>query len=96
MVGFVDDDPRIARMRVQGYPVLGSFEALASIIEGRAVDVIILNHALDEERLASLEAMCQAADVALLRLQVSIEELVSTKGPSPAARLRAQLRNTRR
>jgi UDP-GlcNAc:undecaprenyl-phosphate GlcNAc-1-phosphate transferase len=96
VVGFVDDDPRIARMRVQGYPVLGSFEALATIIEGRALDVVILNRALDEERLASLEAMCHAADVALLRLQVSIEELVSTKGPSPAARLRAQLRNTRR
>ena len=96
ILGFVDDDPRIARMRVQGYPILGTFDALSGFINGRALDVVILNHAIDDERLAALEAQCQAADVTLLRLQVSIEELVSNGGPSPAARLRAQFRNTSR
>jgi UDP-GlcNAc:undecaprenyl-phosphate GlcNAc-1-phosphate transferase len=92
LLGFVDDDPRIARMRVQGYPVLGTFDALTAFIEARAVDVVILNHALDEERLAALETRCESAGVTLLRLQVSIEELISTGTPSPATRLRAQFR----
>jgi UDP-GlcNAc:undecaprenyl-phosphate GlcNAc-1-phosphate transferase len=96
VLGFVDDDPRIARMRVQGYPVLGNYAALIGFIEARAVDVVMLNHTLDDERLADLEARCLAAGVTLLRLQVSIEELVSNGGPSPAARLRAQLRKTGR
>jgi UDP-GlcNAc:undecaprenyl-phosphate/decaprenyl-phosphate GlcNAc-1-phosphate transferase len=92
VLGFVDDDPRIARMRVQGYPVLGTFDALTAFVDARAVDVVMLNHPLDDERLAGLEARCQAAGVILLRLQISIEELVTNSGPSPAARLRAQLR----
>jgi UDP-GlcNAc:undecaprenyl-phosphate/decaprenyl-phosphate GlcNAc-1-phosphate transferase len=96
VTGFVDDDLRIARSRVHGYPVFGSFETLRERIEGRAVDVVILNHAIDDERLSSLEMLCQQQRVSLLRLHVWVEELVTPDGVSPATNLRAQLRNARR
>ena len=91
VLGFVDDDPRIARMRVQGYPVLGTYDALITLIEARALDVVVINHVLEDDRLTTLEALCQNQGMTLLRLQVRIEELVSADGPSPAARLRAGL-----
>jgi UDP-GlcNAc:undecaprenyl-phosphate/decaprenyl-phosphate GlcNAc-1-phosphate transferase len=96
IVGFIDDDLRIARTRVHGYPVLGTYDSLCDRIAARAVDVVILNHAVDEDRLASLEELCQANQVSLLRLHVWVEELVASDGVSPATTLRAQLRSARR
>jgi UDP-GlcNAc:undecaprenyl-phosphate GlcNAc-1-phosphate transferase len=96
VIGFVDDDLRIARSRVHGYPVLGSFETLSTHIGSGAVDVVILNHAISDERLASLEALCLGQRVSLLRLHVWVEELVTSDGVSPATNLRAQLRGRHR
>ena len=96
VIGFVDDDLRIARSRVHGYPVFGSFETLRDRIASHAVDVVILNHAIDDDRLGALEASCQEHRVSLLRLHVWVEELVTTDGVSPATNLRAQLRHHRR
>jgi UDP-GlcNAc:undecaprenyl-phosphate GlcNAc-1-phosphate transferase len=92
IIGFVDDDLRIAHLRMHGYPVLGGFEFLRQQIQAAAVDVVVLNHALGDEQLASLEADCAAQKVALLRLHVVVEELVTSDGVSPATSLRAQLR----
>jgi UDP-GlcNAc:undecaprenyl-phosphate GlcNAc-1-phosphate transferase len=96
VVGFIDDDPWSARTRVVGYPVLGTYDALQRLVTVGSVDVVVLNTPVAETRLASLEGLCQEHGVALLRLRVSVEELVSTDGPSPATHLRAQLRNVRR
>jgi UDP-GlcNAc:undecaprenyl-phosphate/decaprenyl-phosphate GlcNAc-1-phosphate transferase len=96
VLGFIDDDPWTARMRVQGYPVFGSYERLTALIQEGGVDAVILNHALSDERLASIEELCQTHAVALMRLHIEIEELISNEGPSPATRLRAQLRSSRR
>jgi len=96
VIGFVDDDLRIARSRVHGYPVLGSADALNDQIAARRVDVVILNHTLDDDRLSALEALCQQHRISLLRLHVWVEELVGPDGVSPATNLRTQLRSARR
>jgi UDP-GlcNAc:undecaprenyl-phosphate/decaprenyl-phosphate GlcNAc-1-phosphate transferase len=95
VMGFVDDDPRIASTRVHGYPVLGSYESLRELVVSRSVDVVILNHELEEERLMALEDLCHAHTVSLLRLHILVEELVTPEGVSPATNLRAQLRRRR-
>jgi UDP-GlcNAc:undecaprenyl-phosphate GlcNAc-1-phosphate transferase len=92
VVGFVDDDLRIARSRVHGYPVLGDFAALAEHVAARTVEVVILNHALQDDRLSALETLCHEHRISLLRLHVWVEELVTDDGVSPATNLRAQLR----
>lgn len=98
LLGFVDDDPAAARQRVDDYPVLGEFGALTQMIAARSVDMVILNRdRLDDDRLSTLEALCEEHDVSLLRFHVGIEELVSAEeGASPAARLRAQIRKAHR
>lgn len=97
VLGFVDDDPGVARQRVEGYPVLGAFDALTALVAGGNVEIVILNRQqLDDDRLSTLETLCEEHDVALMRLHVGIEELVSGEGASPAARLRAQLRKAHR
>jgi UDP-GlcNAc:undecaprenyl-phosphate GlcNAc-1-phosphate transferase len=97
LLGFVDDDPAVARERVEGYTVLGAFDTLTQMIASGATDIVILNvEQIDDDRLSPLETLCEEHDVALLRLHVGIEELVSHEGASPAARLRAQLRKARR
>jgi FlaA1/EpsC-like NDP-sugar epimerase len=95
VLGFIDDNHRFARMRVQGYPVLGTFDLLLSLISQSDVHVVVLNHDVDDERLARLEEACLENGVSLLRLHISIEELISTDGPSPATRLRGKLRGAR-
>ena len=95
VIGFVDDDLRIARSRVHGYPVLGSADVLHDQIAAHLVDVVVLNHSLDDDRLGALETLCQQHRISLLRLHIWVEELVSPDGVSPATNLRAQLRGRR-
>jgi UDP-GlcNAc:undecaprenyl-phosphate GlcNAc-1-phosphate transferase len=96
VLGFVDDDPDAAQARIEGYDVLGGFETLTQIIAAGRADMVILNRdRIDDDRLSTIESLCEKHDVSLLRLHVGIEELVTHQGASPAARLRAQLRKTR-
>ncbi|MGH9199654.1 MAG: hypothetical protein ACRD2A_00265 [Vicinamibacterales bacterium] len=88
IVGLIDDDPRMARVRLQGYRVLGGFDALEGIIEAQRVDTIILNRKpVAPDRLAAIEALCRARGLSLLRLDISIRELMSSSGPPPTDRL---------
>ena len=97
VVGFVDDNPDAVRDRIEDYPLLGDLDTLTQLIQSNAVHIVVLNHErIDDDRLAALETLCEEHDVSLLSLHVGIEELVTQHGSSPAARLRAQLRKSRR
>jgi UDP-GlcNAc:undecaprenyl-phosphate GlcNAc-1-phosphate transferase len=96
VLGFIDEDRWIARTRVHGYPVLGGHDVLSTLIVERAVEVVILNQPLGDDRVEGLESLCQEHGVSLLRLHVWIEELVTDDGASPATDLRARLRSARR
>jgi UDP-GlcNAc:undecaprenyl-phosphate GlcNAc-1-phosphate transferase len=76
ILGIIDDDPRIARMRVQGYSVLGDYSALKLLITTASIDAVILTrHLLDVVRLHELKALCEAHEVAMLRLHIGLEEI---------------------
>ncbi len=65
-VGFVDDDPRKQEKRIRGYPVLGDYEALASLIkEHGAKEVILAVTGMEREREAGVEEICRAMGVTL-------------------------------
>ena len=58
MLGFVDDDPRVARERVEGYPVLGAYDTLTQMIAAGSIDTVVLNRQqLEDDRLGTLEAL---------------------------------------
>jgi FlaA1/EpsC-like NDP-sugar epimerase len=78
MLGFIDDDPDMARKRIQGYPVLGDFASLESLIANGAVDsVVITTRLIDVNRLERLKTICEAHQVSLARLHVQLDHLIA-------------------
>jgi FlaA1/EpsC-like NDP-sugar epimerase len=79
MVGFIDDDSRKQRLRLQGYPVLGGEKALISLIEAGAVDVVVISaRRFDDLRLRRIERACKNKSVRLMRFHFQLEALGSS------------------
>jgi UDP-GlcNAc:undecaprenyl-phosphate GlcNAc-1-phosphate transferase len=74
MLGFIDDDPNKQQLRVQGYPVIGTFERLQQLIEEQKIDaVLISSDPIDADRLALVEELGARNRVQFLQLRVSID-----------------------
>jgi UDP-GlcNAc:undecaprenyl-phosphate GlcNAc-1-phosphate transferase len=77
MLGFVDDDPQMARTRIQGYPVLGDFASLVSLIANGAVDAVVITApVIDVNRLEQLKDLCSEHQVSLARLHFTLDQLI--------------------
>lgn len=77
LLGFIDDDPRKTRIHFHGYPVLGGYDALVSLVAAGAVDSVVVSARLiDLGRLRDLEQLCTEAGMALSRLNVELKQLV--------------------
>jgi UDP-GlcNAc:undecaprenyl-phosphate/decaprenyl-phosphate GlcNAc-1-phosphate transferase len=77
MIGFIDDDPRKQRVRVQGYPVLGPFATLVELIEDGGVEMVVIATDLsDPARMAQLQALCTEHRVSLTRLLFKLDRLI--------------------
>jgi UDP-GlcNAc:undecaprenyl-phosphate/decaprenyl-phosphate GlcNAc-1-phosphate transferase len=64
VVGFLDDNPRLRRRRVQGVPVLGTTEDATAVLSATAADeLVITTPDVSAERLAHLIEACEAAGV---------------------------------
>ena len=90
ILGFIDDDPRKAGIRVNGYPVLGGGSALTVLARAGAVDRIVIGvRQLPAERLNNLEVLCAENKITLLRLTIGIETVIDGDAPpSESARSR--------
>jgi UDP-GlcNAc:undecaprenyl-phosphate GlcNAc-1-phosphate transferase len=78
LLGFIDDDPNMARKRMQGYPVLGDYASLVSLVSNGAVDsVVITTRLIDVNRLRELQALCARHQVSLARLNFTLDHLVA-------------------
>jgi UDP-GlcNAc:undecaprenyl-phosphate GlcNAc-1-phosphate transferase len=64
VVGFLDDNPRLRRRRIQGVPVLGTAEDAAAVLTATAADELVITvTGVSEQRLAELIRVCEAAGV---------------------------------
>jgi FlaA1/EpsC-like NDP-sugar epimerase len=73
-VGFIDDDVRKRRRRIQGYKVLGGRDDLAKMVRKYNVSEVIV--ATDKIRAENLEAtciVCEDMGVAVRNLELSIK-----------------------
>jgi UDP-GlcNAc:undecaprenyl-phosphate GlcNAc-1-phosphate transferase len=76
VIGFIDDDPRKQRVRVQGYPVLGPFDALVELIEDGGVEMVVLATQLSNPaRVEQLQALCTEHRVSLTRLLFKLDRV---------------------
>jgi len=87
IVGFIDDDPRKAGIRVQGYPVLGGHSALTILVNAASVDSVVISaRNLPPERLNNLQTLCSASGVGLSRLRIDLHAIVEAESEArPAA-----------
>jgi UDP-GlcNAc:undecaprenyl-phosphate GlcNAc-1-phosphate transferase len=75
-VGFIDDDPRKAGRRVNGYPVLGSGSDLETLARTLRLDAVILaSNKIPADRVHLAMLACHATDVDVLRFSVDIHSL---------------------
>ncbi len=76
VVGFVDDDPRLRRRRMQGVPVLGGLDEIDRVLSEAHADVVLVTipHAA-RERLDAVVAGCERADVScrFVRREVDLD-----------------------
>jgi UDP-GlcNAc:undecaprenyl-phosphate/decaprenyl-phosphate GlcNAc-1-phosphate transferase len=79
VVGFVDDDSRLRRRRLQGVPVLGRLDEIERVLLQTRPDVVLVTIPLaPRERLDAVVAGCERADVAcrFVRREVDLDPLV--------------------
>lgn len=77
MLGFIADDPALHRVRMQGYPVVGTHDVLLNMIDAAAVDLVVITQLMDVERLEQLQMRCASRNVALERLHFDLDQLVA-------------------
>jgi FlaA1/EpsC-like NDP-sugar epimerase len=78
ILGFADDDPRKLRTRVQGYPVLGGWEAFSALVTSGAIDAVIVSPRMIElNRLQAIESLCGTHGIAVSRWRGDFEPLVA-------------------
>jgi len=93
ILGFVDDDTHKQRMRVQGYPVLGGYGSLVSLIESSVVDSVVISaRIIGVDRLRELESLCANHGVSLSRLHVGLESIIGGRDETPVVDAAAGLR----
>jgi UDP-GlcNAc:undecaprenyl-phosphate/decaprenyl-phosphate GlcNAc-1-phosphate transferase len=79
VVGFVDDDPRLRRRRLQGVPVVGGSAEIARVLERTRPDVVLVTIPdAERERLDAVVAACAAAGVPcrFVRRELDLDPIV--------------------
>ena len=79
VVGFVDDDPRLRRRRLQGVPVVGGTAEIVRVVERTRPDVVLVTIPdAERERLDAIVAACAAAEVPcrFVRREVDLDPVV--------------------
>jgi UDP-GlcNAc:undecaprenyl-phosphate GlcNAc-1-phosphate transferase len=80
LIGFIDDDPRKAGIRVMGYSVLGGYSALTVLVNSSSVDSVVVSaRTMTPERLNNLTTLCSESGVKLSRLRIGLESLVEAE-----------------
>jgi UDP-GlcNAc:undecaprenyl-phosphate GlcNAc-1-phosphate transferase len=77
LLGFVVEDPALERTQMQGYPVLGGYQALHRLIDDGGVYLVVITQLIDVERLDALRGQCAECRVSLERLHFALDQLVA-------------------
>jgi FlaA1/EpsC-like NDP-sugar epimerase len=94
-VGFIDDDPRKAGIRVQGYPVLGGYSALTVLVSAASIDSVVVSaRDMQPERLNNLQTLCSDRGVRLSRLRIGLESLIESEAEAEAGIKPARIAKT--
>jgi UDP-GlcNAc:undecaprenyl-phosphate GlcNAc-1-phosphate transferase len=75
-IGFIDDDTRKSGKRLQGFPILGAFQDIETLVEKHGVDslVISFNHK-DPNQMQALKKFCREKDLRLKQFLINIADV---------------------
>ncbi|HEX5216145.1 MAG TPA: hypothetical protein VFV98_11830 [Vicinamibacterales bacterium] len=88
-LGFIDDDARKRRQRIDGLPVLGSLEDLAALLDRRAGTigaVVVAIGDLPRQRLEQVYDVCAARNIPVRRMRFTLDEVRPSKHPQEIVR----------
>ncbi len=84
-VGFIDDDLAKRRLKLDGFPVLGTVHDLPAVLVRQPVsDVLVSTKEISPERLATLMGACREHGVRVIRMRLLLEDLESPSAPADA------------
>ena len=73
-MGFIDDDTLKSGKKLQGYPVLGTFRDLPSLVAPHRIRGLIVSfHGQDPAALAAVQQFCRRNDLFLKKFSIHIE-----------------------
>ena len=82
LLGFISDAPERTRSYLQGYPVLGGYDELLSLIsDGLTDEVVVSVPDMESGRLEELRQHCQSCRVRLSQLRYNLEPIVGERRP---------------
>jgi UDP-GlcNAc:undecaprenyl-phosphate GlcNAc-1-phosphate transferase len=75
-IGFVDDDMRKIGKRLQGFPILGAFTNLESLVEKYSVDSLLISfNNQDPDQMQLLKQFCRKNDLRLKQFLINVEDI---------------------
>ncbi len=73
-IGFIDDDPLKTGKKLQGYPVLGTFDNLQALVQQKGVTSLLISfRENDPDRLKTIRAFCMQNNLGLKQFSIHIE-----------------------
>jgi UDP-GlcNAc:undecaprenyl-phosphate GlcNAc-1-phosphate transferase len=82
-VGFLDDDEKKHRLKIDGLPVVGGVNAVAQIVERLDIEQIIIGiRDLPQSQLARLLDACRDRHIVVRRMRLSLEDVDFTERPA--------------
>ncbi len=73
-VGFIDDDPLKTGKKLQGYPVLGTFDNLGTLIRQNTITGLLISFRENNpERLKAIRAFCTQNSIGLKQFSIHVE-----------------------
>ena len=88
-IGFIDDDSRKRRQRIDGLPVFGSLDDLAVILDRRGGTigaVVVAIGDLPRPKLEQVYDVCSARNIPVRRMRFSLDEVRPSKHPQEIVR----------
>jgi len=75
-IGFIDDDPLKVGKKLQGYPVMGTMDALEAFLDKTPIDGLLISFShIDPEKINALKKFCLVKKLFLKTFSVQIEDM---------------------
>jgi UDP-GlcNAc:undecaprenyl-phosphate GlcNAc-1-phosphate transferase len=76
-IGFLDDDPRLQGLRVNGMPIRGAVDDLSTIIKAQSVSyLIVASRSIHSDHLQQALSVCQERRIPILHAHLKLEPVI--------------------